>query len=104
LKQHGGPSAEPQGRGSIVGNFLGGSAYAMSKDIAEGYVLLNANLLKKFTPVELSQLRQQLEKVQKEVRAEQPSQNDIQAIQKRGRKISRISSALLVLDTLRSKK
>ncbi len=86
-----------------MGNFLGGSAYAMSKDIAEGYVLLNANLLKKFTDMELVQLRQQLEKVQKEIRAEQPPQNDVQAIQKRGRKISRISSALLVLDTMRKR-
>ena len=86
-----------------MGNFLGGSAYAMSRDIAEGYVLLNANLLKKFTAPELAQLRQQLEKVQKEVRAEQPQLDDIQAIQKRGRKISRISSALLVLDTLRKR-
>ncbi len=86
-----------------MGSFLGGSAYAMSKDIAEGYVLLNANLLKKFTDMELAQLRQQLEKVQKEIRAEQPPQNDVQAIQKRGRKISRISSALLILDTMRRK-
>ena len=86
-----------------MGNFLGGSAYAMSRDIAEGYVLLNANLLKKFTAPELAQLRQQLEKVQKEVRAEQPPLDDIQAIQKRGRKISRISSAMLVLDSLRKR-
>jgi hypothetical protein len=86
-----------------MGNFLGGSAYAMSRDIAEGYVLINANLLKKFTTTEISQLRLQLEKVQKEVRAEQPAQTDIQAIQKRGRKISRISSALLVIDTLRKR-
>jgi hypothetical protein len=84
-----------------MGNFLGGSAYAMSKDIAEGYVLLNASLLKKFTDMELAQLRQQLERVQKEVRAEQPPQGDVLAIQKRGRKISRISSAILILDTLR---
>ena len=86
-----------------MGNFLGGSAYAMSRDIAEGYVLLNANLLKKFTSPELAQLRQQLEKVQKEVRADQPSLDDVQAIQKRGRKISRISSALLILDTLKKR-
>jgi len=84
-----------------MGSFLGGSAYAMSKDIAEGFVLLNANLLKKFTAAELAQLRHHLEKVQKEVRAEQPPPDDIQAIQKRGRKISRISSALLVLEGLR---
>jgi len=86
-----------------MGNFLGGSAYAMSKDISEGFVLLNANLLKKFTLAELALLRQQLEKVQKEIRAEQPAQNDVQAIQKRGRKMSRISSAMLVLDTLKKR-
>jgi len=86
-----------------VGTFLGGSAYAMSRDIAEGYVLLNATLLKGFTESELMQLRQQLEKVQREIRADQPASDDIQAIQKRGRKISRISSALLILDTRRKR-
>lgn len=86
-----------------MGNFVGGSAYAMSKDIAEGYILLNAAILKKFTEVELTQLRHELEKVQKEIRGEQPPQNDLAAIQKRGRKISRISSALLILNTLRKR-
>ena len=86
-----------------MGNFIGGSAYAMSRDIAEGYILLNAALLKKFSTAELAQLRHHLEKVQKEVRSEQTPQSDVQAIQKRGRKISRISSALLILDTLRKR-
>jgi hypothetical protein len=75
----------------------------MSKDIAEGFVLLSAALLKGFTAAELSQLRQQLEKVQREVRGDQPAVDDIPAIQRRGRKISRISSALLVLDTMRKR-
>jgi hypothetical protein len=86
-----------------MGSFLGGSAYAMSKDIAEGYVLLSAAILKGFSTGELAQLRQQLEKVQREIRADQPASDDLPAIQKRGRKISRISSALLVLDTLRKR-
>ena len=86
-----------------MGSFLGGSAYAMSKDIAEGYVLLSAAILKGFSASELAQLRQQLEKVQREIRADQPAADDIQAIQRRGRKISRISAALLVLDTLRKR-
>jgi DNA polymerase-3 subunit alpha len=71
--------------------------------IAEGYVLLNATLLKSYTESELMQLRQQLEKVQREIRADQPATDDVQAIQKRGRKISRISSALLILDTRRKR-
>jgi len=75
----------------------------MSRDIAEGYVLLSAALLKSFSVPELMQLRQQLEKVQREIRADQPASDDVQAIQRRGRKISRISSALLVLDTMRKR-
>lgn len=86
-----------------MGSFMGGSAYAMSRDIAEGYILLSAAILKGFNASELAQLRQQLEKVQREVRADQPPLDDIQAIQRRGRKISRISSALLVIDTLRKR-
>jgi len=86
-----------------MGNFIGGSAYAMSRDIAEGYILLNAALLKKFSSAELAQLRHELERVRTEIRGEQTPTNDVQAIQKRARKISRISSALLILDTLRKR-
>ena len=80
-----------------MGNFIGGSAYAMSHDIAEGMILLNANTLKKFTPVELKQLAFELDKVQKEIRSEQPAGDDTQAIQKRGRKLGRITTALQII-------
>ena len=86
-----------------MSNFVGGSAYAMARDIAEGFVLLNTSVLKKFSPAELALLRRELERAQTEIRGDQPPANDIQAIQKRGRKISRISSAMLVLDTYRKR-
>jgi len=81
-----------------MGNFIGGSAYAMSRDIAEGLLLLNANVLKKFTPAELKALTFELDKVQKEVRSEQPASDDTQGIQKRGRKLSRITAALQIIN------
>ncbi len=80
-----------------MGNFIGGSAYAMSRDIAEGFILVNANTFKKFTPAELKQLSFELDKVQKEARAEQPAGDDTQAIQKRGRKLSRITVAMNII-------
>lgn len=82
-----------------MGNFIGGSAYAMSRDVAEGLILLNANSLKKFTPAELKQLQFELDKVQKEARADQPALDDTQAIQRRGRKLSRITTALQIIQT-----
>ena len=87
-----------------MGNFIGGSAYSMSRDIVEGLFLVNANTFKKFTPAELKQLSFELDKVQKEIRAEQPSGEDTQAIQKRGRKLSRITVALQVINQSMLKK
>jgi len=81
-----------------MGNFIGGSAYAMSRDIAEGLILVNANNFKKFTVAELKQLSFELDKVQKEARSEQPLGEDTQAIQKRGRKLGRITTALQTIN------
>lgn len=79
-------------------NFIGVSAYAMSRNIAEGLILVNLNTFKKFTVVELKQLVFELDRVQKEARAEQPAQDDTQGIQKRGRKLGRITSALQIVN------
>ncbi|HEU4403332.1 MAG TPA: hypothetical protein VFT43_14640 [Candidatus Polarisedimenticolia bacterium] len=87
-----------------MANFIGGSAYAMSKDIAEGMILVNSNTFKKFTPLELKQLSFELDKVQKEARSEQPPQDDTQAIQKRGRKLSRITTAMNIINAAMSRK
>ncbi|MEW5807800.1 MAG: hypothetical protein AB1756_10720 [Acidobacteriota bacterium] len=80
-----------------MGTFIGGSAYAMSRDIAEGYILLSPNYLKKFTSYEMMALQSELEKLQRETRAEQPPLDDIDAIKKRNRRIQRVSAALMTI-------
>jgi hypothetical protein len=88
-------------RGGLpVGNFIGGSAFAMARDIAEGLLLVNANTFKKFAPGELKQLLFELDRVQKESRAEQVPPEDTQAIQKRGRRLSRITTAINVINSV----
>jgi hypothetical protein len=87
-----------------MGNFSGGSAYAMSREIADGFVLLNSHSLKKFTANELNQLGFELDRVQKEIRAEQPDPNDTMVIQRRGRKLGRISQALLIINATKAAK
>jgi len=77
--------------------YMGGSAPAMANQIAEGYFLLNKNSLKGFAPGEIAALRQELEKIQRDVRAETPAQDDALANQARNRKIARLSSALQVV-------
>ena len=87
-----------------MSNFMGGSAYAMAHDIAEGMILVNAGTFKKFAPAEMRQLLFELDKVQKETRAEQPPLDDTQAIQRRGRKLSRITAALQIINFAMVKK
>jgi hypothetical protein len=69
----------------------------MANQIIEGYFLLNKNSLKGYTPGELGSLKTELEKLQREVRAETPAQDDALANQLRNRKIARLSSAVQVI-------
>lgn len=80
-----------------MANFMGGSAPAMASQIAEGYILLSSNALRGFAPGDLTLLRFELDKLQREARAEVPLQNDAVAQQTRNRKIARISSAMQVV-------
>jgi hypothetical protein len=80
-----------------MANFMGGSAPAMASQIAEGYVLLNANGLKGFLPGDLANLRQEIEKLLREVRSQTPPPDDALAQQGRNRKIVRLSSAVQMI-------
>lgn len=77
-----------------MSNFIGGSAYSMATQVAEGYLLMNHTHLKKLSKGELAVLQQELNKVLTEARGNQPPLEDVQAQQHRNRKISRLTSAL----------
>lgn len=76
---------------------MGGSAPAMAAQIADGMYLLNVQSLKGFSSGELSLLRHELEKLQREVRATVPPQDDAQAAQMKNRRIVRLGSALQIV-------
>ena len=80
-----------------MGNFAGGSAYAMANQIAEGYQLVNALSLKRLSRTELGQLKFELQKVLQELRGNQPPAEDTKAVQAMNRKIGRVNNAMLVL-------
>ena len=84
-------------RVQIMGNFLGGSAFAMATQIAGGYMLVTSMTLRRLSRQELNQLKHELNKVMTDERGRQPSQDDTQALQGRNRKISRINNALQVI-------
>jgi hypothetical protein len=80
-----------------MANWMGGSAPAMAGQIADGFILLSSANLKGFLPPDLLLLRLELEKTLRTSRSEVPPQDDALAQQARNRKISRLSSALQVV-------
>jgi hypothetical protein len=71
----------------------------MARDVGEGYILLNLSLLRRMPAEELRLLRFELEKMLTGVRGEQPALDNVMALQARNRKISRLNSAVLMINT-----
>ena len=78
--------------------YLGGSAFAMARDVGERYILLNSSLLRRLSAEELKQLRFEIERLLTGIRSEQPPIDDAIAIQNRNRKISRLKSAVTMIN------
>jgi hypothetical protein len=78
--------------------YMGGSAFAMARDVGEGYILLNHTTLKRMTGEELKQLRFEIERLLTGLRSEQPSLSDMSALQTRNRKMSRLNSAVSMIN------
>jgi hypothetical protein len=83
--------------------FPGGSAYAMTRDIAEGYTLVTERTFKTLTLVELDKLVFEMDRHLRELRGDQPPLDDIPAIQLRNRRIQRVNQAMQVLRSFRTR-
>ena len=87
-----------------MGNFPGGSVYAMVQSIISGALLVTDRSFKRLVPGELQQLGLELEKQLRMVRAEQPGLEDTAVIQDRQRRIQRLNSALTILHAHQQKR
>ena len=77
-----------------MGNFMGGSAWAMAQQISDGFILVSERTYKRLERVELEKLAFEMDRLLREVRSEQPQLDDIQAIQNKSRKVTRLMGAL----------
>lgn len=73
---------------------MGGSAWAMAQQIAEGFILVNERTYKRLERGELDKLAFEMDKLLRETRGEQVPLDDIPAIQQKNRKSSRLMGAL----------
>lgn len=76
----------------------GKSVMAVAKDIAEGFMVLNPLVLKRFEKEMYKALHQQLRKLQTEVRSESFPTHDTLGIRKRNTRLQRLHSALTILE------
>jgi len=86
-----------------MGNFLGGSAYTMVRDIAEGYVIPSELTFKKFGMPDFQQFLLEADKLLREIRGNVPPTGDVEATQKRPRKMQRIQQCLTIANNVRSR-
>lgn len=83
--------------------FPGGSAYAMARDVAEGYLLVTERNFKTMSRSDLDQLVFEVDRYLRELRGEQPPLDDTPALQQRQRRMQRLNSALIVIRSFRLK-
>lgn len=75
-----------------------GKSYSLiAHDVAEGYVSVNPLFLKPLDADALKELYQEVQKVQKEIRAEKFPHSDQMAIRMRNLKLQRLFSASMII-------
>jgi hypothetical protein len=80
-----------------MSGFMGGSAYAMARDIAEGYIQVSERTYKNMSASELQILSHEMDRHSRELRGEATANNDTAQLQARQRKLLRLRTALTVL-------
>jgi hypothetical protein len=78
-------------------------AWKTAAELADGYLTLNSNNLKKYLPHELDALQKELEKITRETRSLIIPQDNADASQGKNRKLLRLSQAVVVLQSYRSR-
>jgi sensor histidine kinase YesM len=86
-----------------MAGFLGGSAFGMARDIAEGYHLVTERTFKTMSRADAEQLAFELDRCLREARGEQAPQDDLALIKARNRKIQRLNQALMILRSYQQK-
>jgi hypothetical protein len=86
-----------------MSGFIGGSAYTMVRDIAEGYIIASELTFKKFQAGEFQQFGFEADRLLREVRAIVVPSGDVEGTQKRHRKMQRLQQAMTIANNVRAR-
>ncbi len=87
-----------------MGEFRGKGMTAVAKEIAEGFLALNPIALKHFEADDYKALRFEIQKLQREARAEKFPFHDAAAVRQRNLRLQRLHGALVTLEHLAREK
>ncbi len=76
----------------------GRSLSVIAKDVAEGFVTVNPQLLKRFSGENYKEMLQFLKKTQKDIRGQSFPTNDTLSIRKRNIRLQRLHQAVTVIE------
>jgi hypothetical protein len=83
--------------------FLGGSAYNMVRELADGFIIVTERTFKTYKPQELTDFQMEAERYLRDVRGAQAPTGDQEAIQKRQRRLQRLQQAITVANAVRAR-
>jgi len=83
--------------------FLGGSAYAMVRDISEGFIIANELTFRKFRPDDFAAFSFEADKLLREIRGTVVPVGDIEGTKKRHRRMQRLQQAMTIANNARAR-
>lgn len=83
--------------------FLGGSAYAMVRDVADGYIIASELTFRKFQVGDFQAFGVEADKLMREIRGNVPPTGDVEATQKRHRRMQRLQQAVTIANNVRAR-
>ena len=86
-----------------MAGFMGGSAWSMSKDIADGFITVTERTYRQMSVAEMGQLGGEIERLLRELRGGATAGEATVEVQTRQRRIQRLNSALMVMRAFRQK-
>jgi len=83
--------------------FQGGSAYNMVREMADGFIIVTERTFKQYKPQDLTEFQVEAEKYLREIRGNQPAVTELEATQKRQRRLQRIQHSITIVNAVRAR-
>jgi hypothetical protein len=82
---------------------MGGSAWSMARDIADGFVSVTERTFKQMTVPQMNQLAHEVDRILRELRGGATANESTADLQNRQRRIQRLNTSLVVMRAYRQR-